>query len=69
MCWDFCVAIRVTTIAITRASVPVLEANTLYCVCKCLFFNHDDSVCKNVKLSFCVFPISSGKSGNKFLYC
>lgn len=69
MCWDFCVVIRVTIIVIIRVFVSVLEVNILYCVCKCLFFNYDDFVCKNVKLFFCVFFIFFGKFGNKFLYC
>lgn len=51
---NFLMGTSLTIIAIIRASVLVLETRTLYCVCKCIFLNHDDSLCKNVKLPFCV---------------
>lgn len=55
VCWDVGVHTSLTTIAITRAFLPVLETNALHCVCKCVVLNHDGSCYKTVRLSLCSF--------------
>lgn len=58
---------NLTMVGITRASVLVLETSTLYCVCKSIFLNHDDSLCKNGNCLFVQLGFFKCIAKKKFL--